>query len=366
MIIVDVQTHVVRRQRDDQLWNPKMVWDEKVVLLVSVTLESGETGWGEAWVDGITYTVVEELITKTFRPLLIGQNVKYFTRIWETLFEKSVYSSKQGLVYAATGAVDMAVLDAYAKALRLPLCELLGRHADSIPCYASGGLYGRDKTIDDLAAEMAGYVERGFRAVKIKAGGAPLKVDITRVAAVREAVGPDVRLMVDSLYNHSVQEAIAFSNAIAAYDVYFLEAPIAPTDIRGLAKVNARGATPVAGNEFAHGRYDYLRLMQENAVDYVHLDPILCGGVTEGLKIAAMASAFHMDVSFHSSSSAVCFAANIHLAAAVANCDSIEFHMVHQVLFDKVPEDTFVIDDKGRLKVPEGPGLGIGELRSAS
>ena len=363
MIITDVRTHVVRRQRDDKLWNPKMLWDEKVVFLVSVTLESGETGWGEAWVDGITYTVVDELITKTFKPMLLGMNVKHFNRIWETLFEKSVYSSKQGLVYAATGAVDVAVLDAYAKALGLPLCDLLGRYADSLPCYASGGLYGQGKTIDDLAAEMAGYVSLGFRAVKIKAGGAPLKTDVARVAAVREAIGPDIRLMVDSLYNHTVQEAIAFSDAIAAHDVYFLEAPVAPTDISGLARVNARGRTPVAGNEFAHGRHEYLRLMREEAVDYVHLDPILCGGITEGLKIAAMAAAFHLPVSFHSSSSAVCFAANIHLAAAVANCDSIEFHMVHQVLFDKVPDGTFALNDAGRLKIPEGPGLGIGELR---
>lgn len=363
MIIVDVQTHVVRRQRDDRLWNPKMLWEEKVVFLVSVTLESGETGWGEAWVDGITHTVVDELVNKTFKPLLIGKNVKYFSKICETLLEKSVYSSKQGLVYAATGAVDMAVLDAYSRALQLPLCDLLGRHADTVPCYASGGLYGRGKTVDDLAAEMAGYVALGFKAVKIKAGGAPLRDDIARVAAVREAIGPDIRLMVDSLYNHSVQEAIAFSNAIADHDVYFLEAPVAPTDIAGLAKVNARGRTPVAGNEFAHGRYEYLRLMQEGAVDYVHLDPILCGGIGEGLKIAATASAFHINVSFHSSSSAVCFAANIHLAAAVANCDSVEFHMVHQVLFDSVPEGTFALDENGRLKVPEGPGLGIGELR---
>lgn len=358
MKITNLTTKIVTKRQENPPWNPRTVWHEKNSLLVFIETEEGFMGVGEAWCEGASPESLVMMFERDFKPSLIGQDALFPTKIWESNFQRMIVSAKHGMVLAALSAIDIAIWDILGKVARLPLFTLLGAASDKVFAYASGGLYGQGKGPRELAREMSEYVARGFRGVKLKVGGASLKGDIERVAAVREAVGPDVRVMVDAVYVLSVPEALKMSRALEPFDVYFFEAPVSPYDLQGLRKVNSQSSIPVAGNEFASGRWSFRDLIENDAVSYVHLDSILCGGIGEAMRIAAMAAARNLTCSFHSSSSAVCFAANLHVAAAISNCDSIEYHMIHQLLFDRIPEHTFVLEE-GFIKLPKSPGLGL-------
>jgi len=229
---------------------------------------------------------------------------------------------------------------------------------DRVFAYASGGLYRDGMALAELANEMAGYVAQGFRAVKMKVAGVSLAEDVTRVRMVREAIGPDVRLMVDAVYMLDEPAAMRMARAFEPFDITFLEAPLAPGNLPGLRRLTSRSPVPIAGNEVAFGLDAFRDLIVEGGVDVVHLDVNQCGGIAESRRIAALAAAFHRSVSYHCATSAVCFAANLHAAASVPNVDSIEWHMVHRMLFDRVPRDHFRLHE-GYVLLPEKPGLGI-------
>ncbi|MEM7022640.1 MAG: mandelate racemase/muconate lactonizing enzyme family protein, partial [Pseudomonadota bacterium] len=251
-----------------------------------------------------------------------------------------------------------ALWDLIGKAAGRPLYKLLGACDEQVFTYASAGLYGKDKGPDELGAEMAGYVERGFTAVKMKVGGATLKEDVARVAAAREAIGPDTKLMVDALYNLSVPEALAMARAVERYDIHFFEAPVSAHDVEGQAQVHAQSPIPVCGNETLAWADTFRRLITAGAVHFVQFDPAACGGLTEARRIADMAGAFHKPCTLHASSTSVLMAAALHLGAAMPNCHSVEYHMVHQWFWDLEPEGTFAAEESF-VRPPEGPGLGV-------
>lgn len=289
---------------------------------------------------------------------MIGEDPAYVERLRSAVLGSSGVVTRPGILAAALSALDLALWDLHAKALGVPLYQLLGAHRDRVPCYGSAGLYGKDKTPDDLAAEMAGYAALGFAGVKMKVGGAPLAEDVARVAKTRAAVGPGIRVMVDALNNLNVPQALRMARAFAPYDVHFFEAPVATRNLDGQAEVNRRGGIPVCGNEAEHGLEYFREMIARRAVEYVQFDLAACGGIGEGRRIAALAEAYHRPCTLHASSSAVVFAASLHFAAATASCESVEYHMVHQWLFDLAPAGCFAVED-GFVRPPAGPGMGL-------
>jgi L-alanine-DL-glutamate epimerase-like enolase superfamily enzyme len=358
MKIEAIETRVVRKAFAKAQWNPRTRWSEKFVVLALLHAEGETVGIGEAYCDGGAPESVQAIIERDFAPLLIRRSLLELGALSSSMRETMVVSAKGGAAWAAMSALDIALWDALGRALGQPVCTLLGAQRRRVPAYASAGLYGQGKTPDDLAAEMKSYADLGFAGVKLKIGGVPMAEDLARVAAVREAVGPGVRLLVDALYAYSVPEAMRMARALERYDIGFLEAPVAPDDIPGLARVAAASPVPLAGNEFAYGLETFTRIVESNAVAVAHLDAILAGGISEGLRIAALAASRHVPVSFHAASSVVCFAANLQLAAAVPNLDSIEFHMLHRMLFDELAAGRFTLVD-GCVELPDRPGLGL-------
>lgn len=351
-----ILTRTAVRRSERPQWNPRTRWSEKRVVIAFVELEDGTLGIGEAYCDGGAAQSVIDLVERDLAPLVAGRSPLASRERWRAIVDAAIVSSKGGALYAAASAVDIACWDAAGRQLGLPVHRLLGAGSDRVFAYASAGLYGAGKTADDLAREMAGYVSLGFRAVKIKIGGASLAEDLARVQAVREAIGPRVRLMVDALYAYSPAEALRFARAAERHDIHFLEAPVHPDDSAGLAKVCAASPVAIAGNEFAYGDDAFVRLV-EAGVDVLHADAILCGGITGALRVADLASAHHRAISFHAASSAVCLAANAHVAAA-HGAESVEYHMIHQLLFDALDPPPFAIAD-GHLVLASRPGLGI-------
>ena len=358
MRISKLVTRLVERDMGGRLWNPKTRWSRKQILLAFVESADGHVGVGEAWVSGGSAEVVRCAIEDDIAPRVIGADAFHVERLWATVFAAAENSGRRGVMGAALGAVDAAIWDLLGKVLGVPLYRLLGAHSERVPVYASAGLYGEGKSTQDLGDEMADYVAKGFTAVKMKVGGLSLAEDVARVATAREAIGPDTKLMVDAVYNYNVPGALRFARAVERYDVHFFEAPVSPYDIPGQARVNREQPIPVCGNETEYGRDRFRDLIVADAVDYVQFDIAACAGISEGRRIAHLAAAFNRPVTLHAASSAVLFAGTLHLAATLANCESVEYHMVHQWLFDLAAPDAFVLED-GHVRPPAGPGIGL-------
>lgn len=358
MRITDLTVHVFTKRLDNPPRNARTTWTSKSVLLVRVQTDSGHFGVGEAWVDGGDPGSVKAILEQDVRPLLLGRDPLLTEAVFDLLVDTTIVTGKRGIMHAAASAVDIALWDIKGKAAGLPIYKLIGGYADEVFTYASGGLYQDGKGLKELAEEMAGYVKDGFEAVKMKVGSADLDEDVRRVAIVRETIGADVKLMADALYAYSVPDAMRFARAIEPYGLEFFEAPVSSYDVEGLARLTASSTTPVAGNEIEFGRDAFRRLIQMSAVDVVHVEAVLCGGISEALKIAAVAAAHHLPVSMHNSSSVIAFAANLHVAAAISNHHSTEFHMVHRLLFEHVDPQLFVREGSW-IRVPDRPGLGI-------
>ncbi|TCT06312.1 mandelate racemase/muconate lactonizing enzyme family protein [Paralcaligenes ureilyticus] len=356
--IAELLPRVCTKTFDKPPSNPRTTWREKNTFLVFVRTEGGEIGVGEVWCEALSPAVLAAFVRDEMAPLFRGADIEDMERLWQIGFDRTRVSAKPGLALSVLGAVETALWDLTGKRHGRPLYRLLGACRDRVDVYASGGLYGEDNTPARLADEMAGYVRRGFRAVKMKVGGKSLAEDMARVAAVREAIGPDIRLMVDAVYMLDGSSALRMARALDRLDIWFLEAPLAPGDLTGLRRLTARSPVPIAGNEVAFGLDSYRDLIVEGGIDVVHLDVNQCGGIGEARRIAALAAAFHRPVSFHSATSAVCFAANLHVAASLANTESVEYHCVHQMLFDQVPADRYPLVD-GAVVLPDAPGLGI-------
>ena len=363
MKITRIVTRHLQRDMGNKVWNSQTRWRHKDMVLVFLETNTGLIGLGEAWTTGGSPQALIRTIEDDIGPVLLGADPHYLTRIWSDVYKSTALSARRGIVSSALGAVDTALWDLIGKATDTPLYQLLGAYTDQVPCYASAGLYGLDKAPADLGAEMAGYIQQGFRDVKMKVGGVALKEDIERVKAARQAIGPyrgsGGRLMVDANYTLDVPKALRMAKAFEPYDIYWLEAPVSPDDITGQAKVNALSPIPVCGNETEHGSDRFRELILHRAVEYVQFDIAACGGISEGRRIANLAGAFNLPCTLHASSSAILLAASLHLAASLPNLDSMEYHMLHQWLFDKLPEGTFKPEQGGLVRPPPGSGIGI-------
>ena len=338
--------------------NPVMTWTHKNVVLVFVICDDGTIGVGECWASGAEPGALVATLKEDVTPRLIGRDPLAIGSAWDIVDGLAPISGRHGVLRAVVAGIDIALWDIMGKAAGLPVWKMLGGFTDQVFPYASAGLYAPDKTPDDQGREMADYVAQGFEGVKMKIGGAPFEEDVARVKAVREAIGPDRRLMVDALCVMTPHQALTFAAAVEQNNIYWFEQPVKAEDIRGLATVNQRGPIPVSANENMYDRSHFRQLITENAARFIQFDVLVLGGMTEGRRLAALAEYWHLPVTLHHAASVVCMAANLHLAAGVPNCDSVEYHMLHQWLFEHAPEGGWTLEN-GYISMGNEPGLGL-------
>lgn len=358
MTIADISTRVLLKPLDGSQRNPRFTWTAKQTLLVFVTTRDGTVGVGEAWSDAGAPDSIVAFIEKDLKPRLLGRDPDLIERFWAEALDTAVVSTRRSQTHAAMSAIDIALWDLKGKRAGMPVWRLLSGDGRPVLPYASGGLYKTGQSPEAFGEEYGAFVTAGFKAVKIKVGGAPVSADVARVAAVRAAIGPAADLMVDAVSNYDVPTAIAFAKAASPHRLTWFEQPLRLTDVEGMAKVQREGGIPVCGNENEMGLPAFRRLMENDAVHFLQYDPIVSGGISEGRKLAALAEAFHRPVTLHCSNSIVSMAANLHLAAALSNCHSVEYHVIHQPLFERAPPGFLGLND-GRIHPPEAPGLGI-------
>jgi L-alanine-DL-glutamate epimerase-like enolase superfamily enzyme len=293
-----------------------------------------------------------EIIERSLAPVIRGENPFYVERIWDKMYRQWRKPVAKGAVIQAIGAVDIAIWDIIGKALNLPVYQVLGGFNERVRVYAAGGYYEEGKGLKELAQEMEGYVREGFRAVKMKVGGEPLAVDVERVRAVRDAVGPKVDLLVDANNKWNAYQAIRFGRAIERYDPFWFEEPVEPDDFAGCAEVRQALDIPIVAGENEFTRWGCRDLLEARSADILNLDTVIAGGITEYRKIAALASAYHVPVAPHGNP----FMA-VHLLASIPNCLIMETYPGVESKYN-LALPLFPVKE-GYITAPDKPGLGI-------
>ncbi len=294
----------------------------------------------------------QELITSQLLPRIVGMNPFHVEAIWDRMYRFNRKPVAKGLYIGAMGAVDIAIWDIIGKALNKPAYEVLGCFSEKIRVYAAGGYYEEGKGIKELVKEMEGYVSEGFRAVKMKIGGEPMDVDVERVRAVREAIGPKIDLMIDANNRWNGYDAIRFGHMVERFHPFWFEEPVEADDFSGCAQVKRALNIPIAAGENEFTRWGARDLLTATAVDILQCDTVLAGGITEGRKIAALASAFHVPVSPHGNPHMA-----VHLLASTPNALIMETYPAVESQYN-LALPLFPVKD-GFIDVPKKPGIGI-------
>ena len=377
MKITDVTTIKLSYTMDRQMADAIHYMPARPTLLVQVHTDAGITGLGEAAAYGGFLESMDALVTGELRTTILGEDPFTVERLWSKMATRAHQRGRRGMLMMGISGVDIALWDIIGQATGTPLYRLLGGYRDTLDVYASAGFYAGDKGVDELADEVGGYVERGFRTVKIKIGRNPdimmnplhdmqacdyvtatLDEDVARVRAAQRAAGT-ARLAIDANNAWTPSVAIDFMRRVGDRDIAWLEEPVSTEDLAGSAEVAHALNTPVSGYETETGLPGFRELIARRAVDIVQPDVIWTGGITETRKVAALAQAYHLPVIPHVFSSAVASIANMHLIAALPNAGLLEFDQNPNPLRSELFEEPLSIDTNGRIRLPDGPGLGI-------
>lgn len=341
--------------------------------VVRIETACGLVGYGEAKDEvgssGNGHAVVA-LVNYKLGPALLGEDPRDVARLWEMLYSGSrdhyalqhgrVFPilGRRGITISAISGIDMALWDILGKSLSAPIWRLLGgRKGHTMPAYASGGW----ADAKHIGAQLNGYVERGgFRAVKMRVGvaDASFATSVARVRAAREALGPDIALMCDAHGTYTVAEAKRFCRLVEDCELAWLEEPVAADDRRGLAEVRASTAVPIAVGESEFTRFDFLDIAQRGGADVFQPDLAICGGITEAMRIAAIASAHNLRLAPHLWTGALAFAAGLHVTAAAPSGFILEYSLGANPLLHELSLEKFMVQS-GVIEVPERPGLGV-------
>ena len=327
-------------------------------VVVKVTTESGLAGWGEAHHARAPGTIAH-LIRTTLAQLATGMDASDVVGVWHKIYVKQLGSHGMGAGAAmAMSGLDMALWDLRGKAVGWPLYRLLGGSARPIPAYAGGVSLGFQAPTK-LVEEARPLVAMGYKAVKLRLGDNP-KDDLARVAAVRKAFGSDLVILTDANTGYDVAAARAVMPGLDAHAVGWLEEPFPPHDYRSYRETKTFGRTPLAAGENHYTRFEFERLIAEGAVTILQPDLSKTGGITEALRIAAMASAHKLPIHPHTSMTGLNMAASIHFLAAIENAGYFEGDVSKPNRFrDELVSTPYTVGKDGCVRPLEGPGLGL-------
>ena len=326
-------------------------------VLVKVETDAGIVGWGESHA-GRAPGAVAQFANTTLKSLALGMDACDVVGIWDRIYRMQLASHGMGAACAiAMSGLDMALWDIRGKAVGWPLYRLLGGASRPVPAYAGGVSLGYQPPAA-LAAEAEASVATGYRALKLRLGDTP-RDDIARVAAVRKALG-DVDILTDANAAYSLDDARRVMPALDEADVGWLEEPFPPHDHRRYREARTFGRTPLAAGENHYTRFEFHRLVEDCCVTVIQPDLSKTGGVTEGLRIAALVSAWKLPLNPHTSVTGLNVAATLHLLCSIDNAGYFEADISrHNPFRDALCDWQARVDDDGCVRPPDGPGLGV-------
>jgi D-galactarolactone cycloisomerase len=301
---------------------------------------------------------VAKLIETTLKQLISGMEVHNVVGVWEKMYRYQLASHGMGAgACLAISGIDMALWDIRGKALGLPLYRLLGGSRKAIPAYAGGVSLGYQES-SLLVEEAKKSIDQGYKAIKLRLGDSP-KRDIERVRAIRKAFG-GVTILTDANIGCSVEDVRQLMPALDELSIGWLEEPFPAHDYRSYREARTFGRTPLAAGENHYTRFEFDRVIEDGAITILQPDLSKSGGITECLRIAAMASAWKLPIHPHSSMTGLNHAASIHFLAAIDNGGYFEGDVSKSNLFrDELTENPGIVDRDGNVRPLEKPGLGL-------
>lgn len=317
-------------------------------ILVRITTDAGVTGENLVFtLNNVRTRVLQEMVQSLF-PLIEGRDPGHIGSFWSRAWKDINFVGHKGVSVVGISAVDGALWDIAGKACGLPIYRLLGGHSAAVPAYHSGGMW-LSSSIDELAREAQSFVSQGFRAMKMRLGSATMAEDVARVRAVREAIGPNVKLMADANQGMTVSSAIRLGRMLEEFQLTWFEEPLPAYDLEGVARVAAALDTPIASGETEYTRYGFRQMLELKSADILMPDLQRVGGVTEFVKVAHMAEAFDVPVSSHLFSET-----SLQVLGGLANANYLEYMPWFSALYNEKLQF-----DEGTAIVPERPGWGF-------
>lgn len=340
-------------------WDHEVEPEENMQTLIEVVTDEGVVGIGSVF----TSQALVEASLQLLRPWLIGESAIEPERVSEKLHQMAFWQGRGGAVTHTISGIDMALWDILGKVAGQPVARLLGGYyRDRIKPYGSV-LFDEPAKLRDKLQDV---VSRGFKAIKLgwrPFGRVDRKTDELLVRTAREAVGPDVEIMVDAggseqFWPHGYKWALETAKMLADYDVVWFEEPLPADDIEGYIKLREHAPVHIATGEVLTRRQSFTPWIQRGAVDIIQPDCSKVGGLSEARRIGWMAYDHQVLLVPHGWNNAVGLAADLHLVAALPVARWVEY-LTPSPYIEEIVAVPFQLDEDGMLPIPTGPGLGI-------
>ena len=350
MKITRLRTQVVHLPIDPPIPTAILGWIRSAdCVLTFLDTDEGLTGEGLVFsINNRRLPVIHEMIHQ-LEDMVVGLDPRLGGSINARAWKELNFLGYEGVSIVGLAAIDNALWDLRGKAAGLNVAHLIGACRTAVPTYASGGLW-LGSSIDDLQKEAKGFVDRGFRAVKTRVGPTEPERMAARVKAVRQAIGPDIGLMVDANQQMSVKQAIRIGRMMEELNLTWFEEPVICHDHKGEAEIRAALDTPIASGETVYTHRGVLEMLQAGAADVMMPDLQRMGGPTEFLKAGHLCEAFHIPCASHLFSEM-----SLGLLAGLPG----GYYLEHMPWFEKIYRERIELDSNGHAIVPERPGWGF-------
>ena len=347
MKISSIKSHVLRYELDKELGYSQQYYKHRTAHLVEIETDEGITGWGECFGPGNIALANKYIVEKVIQPLIIGEDPINKEYIWHKVYNLLRDSGQKGMPIQALSGIDIALWDILAKKAKLPLYQLLGGKTNSkIPVYGYGMMLQK-KSVEELCElfkkEANQIKEKNFKAMKMKVGLGP-KEDLKLVSAVREAIGDDFKLMVDANHAYNKNDALYVGRGLDEMEIYWFEEPVAPEDYDGYKELKEKLKTNIAGGEAEFTKYGWNELIKNNCIDIAQPEVCGLGGITEYLKVSALAQSNFIPIVNHVWGSALSVAVNLHLLTSLPDMPGGLFPAKSMLEFDTTEKNIFITD----------------------
>ena len=361
--ISKIETYVLKDTLEKSFFFSQWEYSERCICIVKITCSDGTYGWGEGYGPA---NILESGI-EFLKAQVLGENPLHNEVIWNKMYRKTLDFARRGVLVASMSAIDIAIWDIKGKLLNQSVGSLLGgvQRKYVIP-YATGMYFTeKDNLTKDFEVEAKLYLEKGFKAIKMKVG-LGISKDVSNVKHLRSIIGYDIKLMIDSNHAYTYTEALELSKKLEKYEISWFEEPVSPEFYEQYAELRQKTTIPIAGGECEYLRFGFHQLLKNKSVDIIQPDICACGGLTEAKRIASLASTYGVDIVPHTWGSSI----GIHVALHfISNLESLpgrmfspdfllEFDQTENALREQLTFPKLEMKN-GKIQVPSSPGLGL-------